>query len=367
MLFENSRFWLLGLRNAYNLSTSPRRYFHNLDVIRFLAALWVVSAHYGHIGPTWGKTGFEPASGWLDTFFKFGSLGVCIFFILSGFVIAHLTNTTKPIKFGLGRVIRLMPGFWASMTLSTILIYALGSDQIVDVTLWLTNLTLIPQLFGQSYIDGTYWTLLYEFVFYGWVFIFLFAGVFHKYLLEISGIWLLISYFNLFLLHSNILERVFITYYSGAFVAGLVLWHGMTHRYRFLHYMLLLVSMSCLAYGVQDINNEDFLKVPFEPPTLLIGIFCSLFSLAIVAAGIYLPQIQYKKSIIATLGAISYPLYLFHQEVGYAILRHLSVFETPVVSAIFVTIIMVFLALAIHLTLEKPLQAFLGKLVKAIE
>jgi hypothetical protein len=42
---------------------------------------------------------------------------------------------------------------------------------------WLANLTMLAPMFGQPFMDGAYWSIVIEIIFYGWVMIGLFTGV----------------------------------------------------------------------------------------------------------------------------------------------------------------------------------------------
>ena len=66
--------------------------FHELDILRFLAALAVVFFHYTFLNITEYQT--LPSYPILGEIFKYGYLGVELFFIISGFVIL-LTATKK--------------------------------------------------------------------------------------------------------------------------------------------------------------------------------------------------------------------------------------------------------------------------------
>jgi peptidoglycan/LPS O-acetylase OafA/YrhL len=138
---------------------SKREYFANLDMLRFLAALWVVITHYGYIGPATGVTGYGVSDiSIVSVFFKYGFLGVPLFFILSGFVISHVSANSNGWKdapqFMANRISRLMPAFWACMTISVIALMVFGLPDTLSIATWAANLILLPQILGQPFVDG---------------------------------------------------------------------------------------------------------------------------------------------------------------------------------------------------------------------
>ncbi len=347
-------------------SDAPREYVANLDIVRFLASLWVVMTHYGFIGPSWGKTGYQPPEGIFALFLKMGYLGVPIFFVLSGFVIAHVSSNIHFFKFALNRVLRLMPGFWICLTLSFILLTFLGTPDPLSVPQFIANFTLAPQVFGFEFVDGVYWTLFYEFIFYGFATVLIALGVFHKRMLLICAIWLGISFANNLFIEHVIFERVFISYFAGAFVGGMVLWHGWKKGWAFYHIALLLASALSLALGVQKLDTQDFLPNFQGTMGYLPALGYAVFTIGVVYLALLAPQIKRFSGIALLLGGISYPLYLFHQEVGYALMRNFVVADHVFLSVVIILTLVVLFCGLLHLFLEKPARKFFTKLVDGV-
>lgn len=342
-------------------STSERQYIANLDIVRFLASLWVVMTHYGFIGPSWGKSGFQPPEGIFAQFLKMGYLGVPIFFVLSGFVIAHVSANIHPVKFAVNRVLRLMPGFWICLTLSFLILTYLGTPDQLSVSQLIANYTLAPQVFGFEFIDGVYWTLFYEFIFYGFATVLIAFGVFQKRMLLICSIWLVISFANNLYIEHVIFERVFISYFAGAFVGGMTLWHGWKNGWNISHCLILLASVLSLALGVQKLDTQDFLPNFQGTMGYLPALAFSVFTIGVVYLALILPQIKRFSGMALLLGGISYPLYLFHQEVGYALMRNFVVADHVFLSVTLIMLGVVFATGLLHLFIEKPLRGFLAK------
>ena len=351
---------------------SKREYFANLDMLRFLAALWVVITHYGYIGPATGVTGYSVSDSAIASgFFKYGFLGVPLFFILSGFVIAHVSANTSGWKdapqFMANRISRLMPAFWACMTISFFALMIFGVPDSLSIATWFANLILLPQILSQPFVDGVYWTLVLEFVFYSWVFILIGLGVFHRKLLAVCSIWLAISFLNTLVFENSVIELAFISHYAGAFVAGMVIWHAHRHKWTLTHFMLMVYSIFSLSLGIQDLATRNDYPEFFAEPTLWITTLCSLLCIGVVFLGVYLKDIPVKKSFALALGAISYPLYLLHQEIGYAVLRHTSeIGMNPLFASSLLVLFFIGLSYLVHLVLEKPIRMAITQLLSFI-
>lgn len=149
--------------------------FHLIDAFRGVAALMVVLFHAyegGHI-PLMLETLPEPL---VYLLFKMGGAGVGIFFVLSGFVIAHSLRTdwVTPSyfgKFALKRSIRLDPPYWASIALFVGLAFVSATIKREPMA-WPSLETILAHLlYAQVMLDipsinDVYWTLCLEFQFY---------------------------------------------------------------------------------------------------------------------------------------------------------------------------------------------------------
>src|SRR2546427_494309 len=84
-----------------------------LDLLRLVAVLAVVLYHFGFWGPA---AGGMPAMPWLAPVAKYGFLGVPVFFIISGFVIAYSAEGRTAAGFAIARFSRIYPTFVLCMT-----------------------------------------------------------------------------------------------------------------------------------------------------------------------------------------------------------------------------------------------------------
>jgi peptidoglycan/LPS O-acetylase OafA/YrhL len=144
-----------------------------IDGLRGIAAFAVVLHHLE--GAT--TLGFGPwAPAWLEGLLRRGFLGVDIFFVLSGFVIAYSLRSVPPSwgfvgRFALRRSIRLDPPYWASIAIEVTvaaLVAAAGYATWKGVTLpqVLSHLAYVQEFVGHPHINAVYWTLCFEIQFY---------------------------------------------------------------------------------------------------------------------------------------------------------------------------------------------------------
>lgn len=149
--------------------------FHLIDALRGIAALWVVFFHAYEGGHLDNITALLPnyLVFWV---FDLGESGVPIFFVISGFVMAHSLSkdSISPSyigRFALRRSIRLDPPYWASIILVLVLAqvsaYVKGDDAGwpgFDVIF--AHLFYLQGILGYSQINIIYWTLCLEIQFY---------------------------------------------------------------------------------------------------------------------------------------------------------------------------------------------------------
>ena len=98
--------------------------------------------------------------------FPLGRYGVDLFFVISGFVIFMTLNRSANIRaFAVSRFARLYPVFWTAVGIA-VAARALDGKLRMSSGDILANLTMVPELFGAPFVDGVYWTLFYELIFY---------------------------------------------------------------------------------------------------------------------------------------------------------------------------------------------------------
>jgi peptidoglycan/LPS O-acetylase OafA/YrhL len=215
-----------------------------LELARGLAALWVFLFHV--------KILFETSSPFIFNLSSYGSLGVPMFFVISGYVITYsaessLKNKKSPFIFLKARFLRIYPAFWASVAVVLITPYIIESisflksgEYLVPANLltkfnyieWSHFLLLSKVFWATSHdlqaefntINSVYWTLAIEFQFYLVIFFALCFKKYYKHIIAvISGIALVAM-----LIPHGINHGLFIHYWPS-FSVGIVL--AYLHRY----------------------------------------------------------------------------------------------------------------------------------------
>ncbi len=94
-----------------------------------------------------------------------GGVGVVVFFLVSGYIIAHVLQTDEPGEFLLKRLFRIYPLYVVAVMLEYLI--SLDASQRPSLATLLAQLLLIGDIFGTPYsLNGAEWTLRIEVVFY---------------------------------------------------------------------------------------------------------------------------------------------------------------------------------------------------------
>lgn len=99
----------------------------------------------------------------------FGWMGVCLFFLVSGFVITHVAYRERPVEFVVRRIFRIYPPLVVAILIS-VLILRHQKDLTFSVTEVLVSFTLLNYFQTPQVVTlGIAWSLLVEIFFYGLV------------------------------------------------------------------------------------------------------------------------------------------------------------------------------------------------------
>jgi peptidoglycan/LPS O-acetylase OafA/YrhL len=209
-------------------------------------------------------------------------------------------------------------------------------------------------------VDGVYWTLQAELKFYGCIFLLLATGMFNFYRVWLS-LWLLVAILH-FYTNSPFFMGWFINpYYSFYFIGGVSCF--LLHKYPrdILIWGIFLLSLGFGAVMAAH-QAQDFNRGVTSTDACVASIIVSIFYLFFLLLALGYFQIKSHKGFLLA-GAISYPLYLIHNEAGKAVIYFLQVHTGAILAVVLVTILVIVAAAFIHLMLEKKLQRLLKKVV----
>nr|WP_295972281.1 acyltransferase [uncultured Bacillus sp.] len=155
---------------------------NNLDFIRFVAATCVIFSHAYPL--TTGNNASEAFAVFSKGQMTLGELAVSIFFVISGFLITQSYDRSKdPIYYFKARVLRIFPGLIFCVFLTILLLGPIFTELSVkdyfknrETFDYLKTITLywiqydLPGVFQTNVwpvaVNGSLWTLWYEFFFY---------------------------------------------------------------------------------------------------------------------------------------------------------------------------------------------------------
>jgi peptidoglycan/LPS O-acetylase OafA/YrhL len=318
-----------------------------LDGLRGLAAVAVMLFHYTVWLAQLSRTSHQPYGSVL--WFPYGIFGVELFFIISGFVI-FMTLDRRPTlaDFGLARFARLYPAFFVCM-LATILL--IGEP--INSAKVLANLTMVPAAFGQSHLDGSYWSLLYELGFYLLAAVACIICRCRRPELP-CVVWLLAEFVVRAVFHGVPLGPLMTatqTSFAHLFVIGIMLYRLRARQATPLTLPLLLLSVAMALYGPSS-------GIGPMPKVEYVGIIAGLSILVWLATTRF--GLLLGVGPLRFLGRISYPLYLVHQAAGFVLLDRLHALGLHQNLSVAITMTAaVVLAWTISTTIERPAQRWL--------
>ncbi|MCP9465120.1 MAG: acyltransferase [Nitrospira sp.] len=289
---------------------------YEIDLLRFLAALAIVLFHYsyrGHAADDLTVMSY-PA---LAPVFKYGYLGVELFFMISGFVILMTAANRSLGEFVIARIVRLYPAFWICCTITLLVTLAIGEPpHSASLPRYLANMTMLSGFVGIVSIDGAYWSLFVELQFYALVGLLVVSGRIHR-AEQFLWLWLLASV-ALAIYPVRGLFSLLIAQYSAFFIAGagcFLIWSNGLSLPR-----AALIACSwglALFQSLQKLRSfERHYNTTFDIVVVesLITVFFTVMLLIALRRTAFASRKEW-----VVLGAISYPLYLLHQNVGYMV------------------------------------------------
>src|SRR3954471_21429677 len=140
-----------------------KNHFPLLDPLRFAAAVGVAIFHQMFWSWAWVSVGVPGSERYVAAdvlypsaadFTWFGWVGVEIFFVISGFVIANSASKASPTEFLFGRALRLYPAVWIASTLSLLILLIFLREKASELVLsYFQAMLLIPKGINGRWLD----------------------------------------------------------------------------------------------------------------------------------------------------------------------------------------------------------------------
>lgn len=305
-----------------------------VDALRGVAALAVVLFHFttrfGELFPGHGSPAVS-----LPT----GHYGVNLFFIISGFVIfMTLERTQRPMDFVVSRFSRLFPSYWFAIFLTFGVTHWLGlPDKLVGWGTALANMVMVHGIFFVPHVDGVYWTLEVEMLFYLGMFLLYRMRRLHAIhaallgLLALRVVYFVLEHYFAISLPWTI-YRLLILQYIPWFALGISVYQ-LVHRHKT---GVWRPAVQTAVLAVASLLVCDSLVM-----AVLGGVFASaVFAAASGRFGLL------RLGPFVWLGTISYPLYLLHENIGWAVMLRLVTFGMPMNLTVVLTLALVLLLAA---------------------
>ncbi|WP_438446658.1 acyltransferase family protein [Gorillibacterium sp. sgz5001074] len=223
---------LVSIESAMN----TRR--NNFDFLRLIAAVLVIFSHSFPISLGGNKS--EPIYKLTNGQFTAGELSVIVFFVISGFLITKSFDRTKNVgEFFIARVLRIFPALVVVVLLTTFILGpAVSTSSILDYLTnkqtytYLTTILLhpignngqLPHVFSdnvlKSAVNGSLWTLQFEFICY------IIVGVMGAMRMLRKDLVVILLLSSIVISHLNISNYTIsnAVYFTNYFAAGMIIY-----------------------------------------------------------------------------------------------------------------------------------------------
>ncbi|MFN0024262.1 MAG: acyltransferase family protein [Parvularculaceae bacterium] len=339
----------------------------NIQALRGVAALIVLAAHikdaeldYGGAGPI------------LPFALYVGVIGVDLFFLISGFVMAHVAldgsrGAGASARFLYNRAARIFPIYWA-VTLCLLALYAGKQILFSEPTPFpnpVATFFLLPD--DQYPLLPVGWTLVHEMFFYAVFAVFVLWR--RTSLLAFLGLWAAIVMAGNIagLVAINPWTKVLFSPLTFEFIAGALI-AILVRRGTVKFARSALIGGGAAALAIAVAGAASLYPAAFADPANRVAIFTPPFALMLYGAA----ALETKSGSVAprwlrSVGDASYSLYLIHVPVLLVAGKLISVsvpdgaFDNPLLVACFLAASLA-AAFALHAFVEKPALSFTRKL-----
>jgi peptidoglycan/LPS O-acetylase OafA/YrhL len=349
----------------------PKDHLFALDGLRGMAILLVIGFHYFYINAApFNKTDIYPYG---DAFgdwpiFQYGILGVPLFFIISGFVIAlTLDRCSSPIEFAVRRFARLWPAliFWSIITFLVLSLFDTPfsirmAPKLADfIPSWSLTPTILwaRVLPNIRFVDDVYWSLVVEIRFYVLAAIVYWSFKRTNFSRNFAIFTALVIFIRIAILKTFIPSYVgpvtiaFVPEHLPLFAAGAIFYEMYEGRIR----RSLALPLLLLMYGfiVRLSLPDGFPKL--ATAAIVLGFFLTFFAVAERSKLLWILETRP----LVFIGNCSYSIYLLHNYIGTTLISVIpkSVsFSIGVSLVLLIAVSMIGLGYLSFVYIERPLR-----------
>lgn len=315
-----------------------------LDSLRAFAALSVCLYHF--VCTTTGYILDEI----ILSFFSFGTYGVQMFFVISGFVIPWSMFNSKfkfrnIFTFLLKRLVRLEPPYIISIIFALVILflrnYFLATHNQINVHL--TQVVfhlgyLIPFCYDYKWLNDVYWTLAIEFQYY------FFIAIMFIPLLQLNLLFRILLYITL-ISFSFIGNYEFLPFWLPVFLLGFLTFLYFANHITNYEYYISLIVLIVFCLFKYTVASVVFSLIP---------VFCLIFYRDVQIYGLHF------------LGKFSYSIYLVHSLIGSSFINIMShYYSSPIAKFLIIVGGLMFSLIGAYIMyylIEKPSKSWSSKI-----
>lgn len=329
--------------------------------MRLIAALGVLLFHYTgqELDPRVWHGSNKTLLPHVHEIGRYTWMGVELFFLISGFVICMSCWGKRPRDFFISRVIRLYPAYWFCVLLTAAVVWyaarPFGSFGDLSARTLFSNLSMMQWPIGSPAVDPVYWTLWLEMRFYVAFAIVVAFGLTYRRVVLFCMIWSFAAIFTP-MINFGLATEVTQPVYAPFFIGGIVMYLMYRFKPTFLLWAMLVFDWMMAQNqlpGIMKQYESDGNRGLTYTVACLVMTACYLLVLA--AALGKLNWISWKW--LTTAGALTYPLYLLHQEIGWVGISYLRRSLPPGETLGAMIAIMLVVAYLVNRVVERPLSA----------
>lgn len=293
-----------------------------LDLLRIFAAGWVIVFHWGAL-----YLNADSLPSWVGSFVRGGYLGVDLFFLLSGAVIAHSALNRTWSGFARARFLRLFPAYFAVALLLVVglLIAGViqGTDREFDPNTIVGLSGLVLWTGGELIIDPS-WTLFYEVHFYMLVTVLILVNknaLTKQRIVSAAYLYFVVWAFAS-LSGDSVLSLLTISNFGPLFVLGALLGISTTPELLQKHSPAIVIAI-VMSYYVFIGRTAEMGVSGLEQFLWIVGLLTLAVTVIMWSSlrPAFTPRGTWVRKRVQTLSLMTYPIYLLHFEFGMTVIR----------------------------------------------